>query len=304
MKLTSEAFDRARAFIQDQFRPLEQALCAFHFENGSQDSVHDELSKFQHANGGFGRALEPDCRLPAPSPLATTVAFQIMRNINTPPDHPLITQGIQYFLDTYDAQYERWHWTMPAMNEHPRAPWWTHNPDGLGEPGFRANPGAEIVGYLWHYSTLVDEEFLDQRTETTLSHLESLATQMDMHDLLCYLSLLESNNLPDGERIQIGLKLLQASSEIVTRDPDKWSTYSVKPLWLAPSPSSAVFEDLQAEVHLNLDYEIENQKEDGAWHPFWSWDNEYTEAWETAKQEWKGVLTLKTLLSLKAYDRL
>jgi hypothetical protein len=69
------------------------------------------------------------------------------------------------------------------------------------------------------------------------------------------------------------------------------------------SPNSNTKDDLQDEVQLNLDHEVENQKEDGAWHPFWSWDNEYTKAWEIAKQEWKGVLTLKTLLSLKAYDR-
>ncbi|MBT5832326.1 MAG: hypothetical protein HOH77_19215 [Candidatus Latescibacteria bacterium] len=303
MKLTSEAFDRAKTFIQTQARPLEQTLFAFHFENGSQDAVLTELSKFQHDNGGFGHALEPDCRMPDPSPLTTTVAFQIMRDINTPPDHPLIAKGIQYFLDTYDTQYQRWHWTLEAMNEHPRAPWWTHNSDALGEPSFRANPGAEIVGHLWHYSTHVPQDFLTQQTETTLNLLESLPAEMDMHDLLCYLHLLEANNLPDAERIQVGHKLLQAGPAIVTRDPKKWTTYSVKPLWLAPFPTSSLYDDLQNEVELNLNYEIESQNEDGAWHPFWHWDNTYPEAWETAKTEWKGVLTLKTLLSLKAFDR-
>jgi hypothetical protein len=48
MKLTPEAFDRAKAFIQNQARPLEQALFTYHFENGSQDAVLNELSKFQH----------------------------------------------------------------------------------------------------------------------------------------------------------------------------------------------------------------------------------------------------------------
>ena len=35
--------------------------------------------RFQNDDGGFGRALEPDFRLPASSAIATAVGFQYLR---------------------------------------------------------------------------------------------------------------------------------------------------------------------------------------------------------------------------------
>jgi phosphatidylserine decarboxylase len=304
MKLTSEAFGSAATFIRNHARPLEQALFAFHFETGSREAVLGELAKFQHPGGGFGRALEPDCRMPDPSPLASTLGFQILREVDTPADHPLVVKGIAYFLAAFDRDVHRWHRTLPAMNGSARAPWWTHTPESKVEKEFRANPGAEILGHLWHYNTHVGRAFLSGQTEVALNHLEELPAAMDMHDLLCYIGLLESDNLPDAERIQIGLKVLEAGPEVVTRDPGSWSSYCVKPLWLAPTPEAALFEDMQDDVSANLDYEIAHQNENGAWHPFWSWGSEYQAEWEIACREWQGILTLKTLRSLKAYNRL
>ncbi|MGZ3667359.1 MAG: hypothetical protein ACXVDA_23065, partial [Ktedonobacterales bacterium] len=56
-------------------------------------------------------------------------------------------------------------------------------------------------------------------------------------------------------------------------------------------------------VERNLDYAIAQQADDGSWSPAWSWEDAYPEAWAAARVEWQGVLTLKTLRSLRDWGR-
>ncbi len=46
------------------------------------------------------------------------------------------------------------------------------------------------------------------------------------------------------------------------------------------------------------------QTPEGTWEPTWTWGGFYPEAWEQAKTEWRGHLTLETLASLEAFGRL
>ena len=304
MELSQEGFDRARQFVHTQARPLEQALFAVYFEDGPADAVLDALGAHQNADGGFGQSLEPDFRLEASSPMATTGGFQVVRDMGIGADHPIVQRGIRYCLETYDAALERWGSVPEAVNTVPRAPWWGYDAEGEAKAGFRANPSAEIVGHLWHYKDLVPEDLLDRVTGLALAHMDTLPEEMEMHDLLCYLWLLEADHLPDAERIAVGHRMLQAAPGIVTRDPAQWGSYCVKPLVLAPLPASSLADVLTDEVQTNLDYEIGHQGEDGAWGPFWNWGGQHGDAWDTAEREWKGVLTVKVLRSLKAFGRM
>ena len=69
----------------------------------------------------------------------------------------------------------------------------------------------------------------------------------------------------------------------------------------ALSPLAA---ELKDEVEMNLDFEIEQQGEDGSWSPNFSWDDQYPEAWRTAKKEWKSRLTVDILKTLKDFGRI
>jgi hypothetical protein len=53
-------YDRARAFIYRNARPLDIARFQYHFENGSKDAVLTALAAYQNEDGGFGHALGPD----------------------------------------------------------------------------------------------------------------------------------------------------------------------------------------------------------------------------------------------------
>lgn len=55
------AFEKARAFVYRNARPLDLARFQYHFEDGSKAAVMRALSYYQNEDGGFGHAVEADC---------------------------------------------------------------------------------------------------------------------------------------------------------------------------------------------------------------------------------------------------
>jgi hypothetical protein len=98
--------------------------------------------------------------------------------------------------------------------------------------------------------------------------------------------------------------LEKTGERIVASAPDEWLTFAAKPLWLAPSPEAPLAKVLECLVQENLDFEIEHQNRDGSWSPTWSWGTAYPESWKEAEREWRGILTLAILRSLRDYDRI
>jgi hypothetical protein len=305
MTLTRERQQKARAFVRQQARPLDQCLLVYYLGEGAADDVLFELGKYQNADGGFGHALEPDLRLPDSSAIATTVGLQILRALKASGDHPLVQGAMRYLLHTYDAAIEAWPIIPPHDNTAPHAPWWRYDAE-LSQrwAGFRANPRAEIVGYLWDYSGLVPEDLLERLTSAVVGHLETLSEALEIHDLLCYVRLAETQTLPEGVRTSILQKLRPAVDATVLKEPSAWDRYGLKPLEVAPSPDSPFADLLAREIELNLDYEIQHHQEDGSWAPTWSWGEQFPEAWKQAEREWKGCLTMRALRRLQNYGRL
>jgi hypothetical protein len=193
------------------------------------------------------------------------------------------------------------------MNEAPHAPWWHYNAQDNPQLSGLAllNPSAEVIGYLYEYGGQRSESFLTELTEAVLAYLGSLKADAPIADgIYCCLRLLQAKNLPTRYKNRLLDILLPLGEQLVTRDPAQWSSYCIKPLWLVPSPDSPLAQRLEPEIQKNLDYEIEHQQADGSWAPFWSWGSFYPEIWPEAEREWRGVLTLKTLKSLRDYGRL
>ena len=309
--LTSQSFAKAKAFIMENARPLEQRLFAYHFEGGPPEAVLEELARFQNEDGGFGQALEPDFRLPASSPLATSVAFQKLRHLREEPGHPLARalarplaqDGIRYLLASYDAEKGYWPAVPPEVNTAPHAPWWHYDPQaGRCAVETPANPSAEITGYLYAYPEQVPGDFLSRVTESALSYLQSHAGQIEMHGLFCYIRL--SEELSGAAQESLVERLKSLVSEAVARDPQSWAEYGPQPLMFATSPQSPLVSLMPQEIEANLDYRIEGQDPGGSWSPNWTWGENYPEAWPQARQEWQGVLTLENLLLLRRFGRL
>jgi hypothetical protein len=303
LKLGEEQFNQAKKFLENKARKLDWKLFQYYFESGSAANVLEELKQFQNQDGGFGNGIEPDFRLKASSPMATTIGLQYLRELRIPSDHEMVKGAINYLLSTYDHEKQLWHAVPKEVNEAPHAPWWHYDLE-KGYPGFEywwGNPNAEIVGYLHEHSSLVPSEFLHMVTNLAIEDLKKLPDQMEMHVMLCYQRLADA--IPEPLKSEVLEKLRKAVRLVVTLDPDKWSGYSVRPLQAVPSPHSPFYDLLQHEVEVNLDYEIRSQTEEGSWTPNWSW-GQYEDAWKQAEQEWKGYLTVKTLKSLHDFGRI
>ncbi|MDP6823465.1 MAG: hypothetical protein QF554_09260 [Dehalococcoidia bacterium] len=285
-------------------RPLERALFAHEFENGSEQAVIDALAEFQNDDGGFGHGIEPDIWMPESSPLATTVALQHISALSLPAEHPLVSRAIAYLVAAYDAERFGWSKVSWEVEDAPHAPWWNYSPklDGPFELADRGNPAAEIVGYLHEYRSLVPGDFLHETTDLGLENFAKLPIEIEMHVLLCYLRMFERM---DGDRAEAAHdRLIAAARAVITNDPSAWKSYHAPPTWLAPAPDSLLADDLRSSVEPYLDHLIESQAVDGSWGPFWAWGQQYAHAWEVAKRQWAGHLTLINLRALRAYGRL
>lgn len=300
---TKTQHQNAKEYIFRAGRPLEQALYRYYFENGAAEEVLTALASFQNTDGGFGRAMEPDLRTPESSALATSHSLELLRDLNTPADHPLVKNSIAYLLHTYDSDKGVWRIIPETTDSHPHAPWW--NQEQLEETFdyFLANPRPELVGYLFTYESLVPADFKEQLLEDVLNHMEAQEGTISGDAVLCYLRLYDTENLPLEAHKRLTAKLLDIIEISVETNPEKWPNYCLKPLHAINSPDAPFADILADALQQNLDYEIEQQCADGSWSPHWTWGGMYPDAWKLAEREWRGIITLNTLRVLHNFER-
>ena len=299
-KLSGAALKRAELFLRSQARPLEHALFATYLHGAAPEWALDELAAFQNNDGGFGHGLEPDLQIPGSSILATTVALQHLRSLRVDADHPMVLGAMHYLMCTYNSTKLAWPFVPAQIDDAPHAPWWLYRAD-LTQ--YMVNPRTEIVGYLFDYPERVPTEMREGLLTAVIADLENLDRELAMHELLCCVRLVETENLPDDARDHLILLLRPLISTGVETDPKAWDGYVLKPLAVAPSPSSLFANLLQNSIDENLDFEIDRQEKDGSWTPNWSWGETYPEAWLHAKRAWQGILTVDLTNALSAYGR-
>ncbi len=299
--LTKANYDKAVTFLKRDARPLERALYAFHFAGAPAAAALDELARFQNNDGGFGHGLEPDIRLDDSSVIATTLAFQRFRELKTPADHPMIAQACRHLLDAYDTRHINWPIIPPNIDDAPHAPWWVR--DGDLEKSM-SNPRAEIAGYLHDYAAHFPDEMRETVTQSVVGYLLSQPDKMEMHDLLCYIRLWETPILPEDSKAQILEKLKRIVDNTVECNPEAWKGYGLPPLAVISSPESPFADSFADAIQQNLDFLIESQDEAGAWGPNWSWGDQWPDAWEQARRDWTGQITLDNLRKLRAFGRI
>ncbi|MBT3996366.1 MAG: hypothetical protein HOF01_11280 [Chloroflexi bacterium] len=301
--LTTDAFDRACEFVQRIGRPLEQAQLRYIFGEGTVDEVLTELSKFQNDDGGFGHGMEPDIRMPNSSPLCSSVAFQVLRELEVSDDYEIVRSGISYFANSYQPEIGGWDPTGPDVDEYDRAPWWDYSPiEGRLTPLKVANPGSEICGYLKLFSAGdASNLVVDQVVEDLLNLFFDLPDEIETHALMCFMRMAEM--LSDEVTERMLPKLVRASHLAVSENADDWRGYGGRPLWFAPAPSSLLASEFSISVETQLNFEIDSQNADGGWLPVWSYGDRSV-ALQQATNEWAGWLTLRNLIAFKSWGRI
>jgi len=301
--LSKEAFETSRRFVETTARPLEVGRFYYHFEGASDESVLAALGEYQNTDGGFGHALEPDLRANESSALCTSIAFQILRSTQARPAEVFLSTSIAYFLETLDREQGHWRIIPQSAGRTPHAPWWNQTDREDVFDSFSLNPSAEILGYLYDCQRYVASDIISLVSDRVISYLSGLE-KIEMHELLCCLRLLRTETLPKDTRDQIRRKLTYLIDGTVACDPTHWEGYSLRPLQVVNDPGSLFMAGLEEAVAANLEYEISSQNEDGSWPLSWSWGNTFPDAWEEARREWSGIITIEKLLLLKRFRRI
>ncbi len=301
--LTRNAFDASRVFIEASARPLEVARFHHAFDGASITPVLVALKTYQNPDGGFGHALEPDFRAAESSALCTSHAFQIFRSINANSDDSIVSSAIDYILNTLDRTEDHWRIIPRMVQECPHAPWWDQAGRESDFDFFSLNPTAEILGYLYDYLGEQQSAVLSKVSQRVINQLSGVQ-QLEMHELLCCLRLLQTKRLLEEIERPVLQKLIQLVDGTISTDPKQWKGYGLRPLQVVDHPESPFLAGLEASVAANLDYEIATQNPDGSWSPTWTWGGVYPADWIIASRQWSGVLTLEKLLLLKRFHRI
>ena len=287
----------AKQFILQNTRPVDLAVYQYHFENGSNNKVIDELSKYQNEDGGFGHGLEADYWNPNSSPIATNDAIITLFRVGALEKNSEIVNGIVQYLeshDSFDEAKKRWLFAIDSNKDYPHAIWWEKDDDGIH--GF--NPTISLATFLVCYGnrTLLYEDIIREG----IKYLE------ETHDvsgdaLKCYLlsyELLQNNHIFDIIDLEYFKNLIcKRIHDAICKDIEKYGVEYV------PMPSDffsgTYLEFITPEIRVLIDAEKgilgKLQKEDGGFDISWEWCTPYPE-FDQARNWWRPRLTIDKLL--------
>jgi hypothetical protein len=279
-----EIFEAAREFVRTDARVLERRLFATVFEGADPAGVVDALRGYQNADGGFGHGLEPDKRCPDSTGLDVETAFDVLIAAGARDDE-LVRRAVDWLQSTATPEGAV-SLASPVIEGYPRAEHmseWTYTP--------ALNPTAGLVGRL--YALGVEHPWRDQAEAWCKAELAKGLPE-DAHAVHESLEFLEHAGTPDVERVRDWLPKV-SYYRADAADP----SYGVTPLQFAPTPDSVwrqLFDDAQIDGH--LDRLIADQQDDGGWAITWEPPG------KAATLEYRGIVTVQALRTLKAYGRL
>jgi hypothetical protein len=135
-----DSIAKARSFFQSNGRDIDQARFEHHFGDLPFEDLLSVLSRYQNADGGFGRGLEPDLSAPDSNPFAIDLALQICIQAGVPGEHQLLRRAVDY-LEQTQSEAGEWRFTSEVI-AHEMAPWF----QGWEWPNL--NPACPIAGHL------------------------------------------------------------------------------------------------------------------------------------------------------------
>ena len=274
--------ERAYEFLWTHARLLERRIFEHRFLEGAAEAVERAVDAYRNPDGGFGQALEPDCRTPHSQPEAMRWALAVLDAAGCADWLALVSTpdgGVPFCLTSVDG--------------YPKAPWWK------AVPTADLNPTGSLVGLLRAHAP--DHPWIRRAAgwcwERALGDVPK--SQYQAHPLADFLI-----TEPDRERARPVLDALGealAGGRVVPLDPTAQppTPDAHTPLQFATSPEHPLrrfFSDGIIEGF--LDRLIADQQEDGGWPIDWPAPG------TTATNEWRAIRTLEALQTLSAYDRL
>jgi hypothetical protein len=288
---TTPDLTAARRFLASTGRVLDQRRFERLRDGGEAAPVRDAVAAYRNADGGFGHAIEPDCRCPGSQPAAAGMALHILDEADA--WDPGLARDACDWLERNAAIGGGATFVEAAgLDDGPHAPWWV--PED-GRPASLIQTGT-IAGTL--HARAVTHAWLDRATEVMWSRIDELASP-GAYDMIGVLKFLDC--VPDRERAQRAFEKagpLLLDCKLVELDPDAAGEVH-GPLDFAPLPQSLarrLFDAATIDAH--LDHLAKAQQDDGGWNFNWL-------AWSpAAAADWRGFLTVEAVLVLMANGRL
>ena len=278
----------AKTFLLNNGRLLERHLFGYLFEDGSRDKVINALKAYQNEDGGFGNALEPDKRTSFSQPIDQESALKVMDEVGLNGE---IVEGVCDFLTTITTDEGGVPFTLPSVQDAPHAPWWGTDE---ADPPASLNPTASIAGLLHKHSYM--HPWLERATTFCWEKLEAPG-DAEVHTLLSVMVFLE--HAPDRTRAEAVFESIKEQILEVTAVKLDTEGYVHPPYAFAPTPGSLarqLYSDELMDKH--LDALAQKQQDDGGWPIAWPPVSPGCEL------EYRGVVTLNALLTLRAYEKL
>jgi hypothetical protein len=293
--------DRAEQFIWLSARLLEQHRFAYHFLGGEADAVETALAPYARPDGGYGYALEADVRGPASQPLHAGTALLVLDEIGRcDAAHTARLLGHLPTLTTPDGGLPAIH---PGGARYPSA---AVLPMRSDPPGALLSTGV-IAGTL--HRNGITHPWLDEATEFCWAAVDSLETS---HPYEVEAAVTFLDGVTDRERAAKSadrLGQLVREQRLVVTDPARPEEFPVSSSYapgeyhyvydVARTPDSlarAWFSD--REVTDALDHLTAVQQDDGGWPVLWR-------VWAPGTlAEWRPIVTLNAVRTLRAYGRL
>ncbi len=282
-------FDAAAGFLAANARVIDRRRFARLFGGGPAGPARDAVAAYRNGDGGFGHALEPDCRAPGSQTIAVEMALRILHEADAW-DESLVRGACDWLVTVEPAEggaafVEA---DPDALGNWPHAPWLVPE---AGHPASLIATGL-IAGTLHarHFS----HPWLERATKAMWHRIGSLG-EPGAYDMFGVLRFLQY--VPDRDRAgemfdRVGPLIIERG--LVALDPEAPGEVH-SPLDFAPEPDSlarSLFDDVTIKSH--LDHFARAQRDDGGWTFNWL-------AWSpAAEREWRGYLTVDALRLLRA----
>ena len=293
-----DTFEKAKAFVYRNARPLDLARFRFHFENGSIDDVLHALSFYQNDDGGFAYAIEPDNWNINSNPIGAWAAAMILREIGfTDTEHPIMKGLLNYLDSGKDFSGGKWYNTVAGNNDYPHAVWWEcDDPEGIPSD----NPTVSLAGFALCFADKNSSIYQKAGGIAKKAVRNFLQNPTDEpHTFRCFSDLLGYCEEIEGFDV-FDLKTLRESvisrvNDIICSDTERWTTDYVC------TPSFFFFKNNRIFKTINRDLckrEVEmiydSQLEDGSYPVVWKWHNDYRE-FEISANWWKSDIIIRNM---------
>ncbi len=283
--------DAAAQFVHNNGRLLERRQFEHAFVAPDPEGVRRAIDAYVNPDGGFG-ALEPDVRSPASQPSAVVYAFEVLDDLGIAADDPVARGALDWVATiagddggipfvTYDAA------------SHPHAPWWTPTEDPPASLLMTAGLAA-----MSHRLGLHDHPWVVKATDFVWTRIGEVQLS-DPYTFRYVVRFLDA--VPDRDRADAEVAALaeRMPDDGILKVEAGVEGETMSALEVAPRPGhvgTRLFP--QALVERQLDELAAEQKDDGGWDFTWA-------RWNPAAAfEWRGVMTLQALTTLRAYGRL